>query len=110
MTDDVLFEQTLRDPWKSHQIHAESLVPRWGLSPRKKDIKVPQYRMSATFEDGSQRVVLLRNIDGISDAIGHAGVHCSQMWTWGPGVKAEIIRRLEAEGIHGVCQVKPIPC
>lgn len=112
ITDDRLFERTLRDPWKSLHLHENSMAARWDMSPgrRRGPPKAPKFRMSAIFEDGSHRVVLLSNIDGISDAIGHAGVHCSQMWSWGPGVKAEIIRRLEEEGVCGVVQVKPIPC
>lgn len=109
--NDRIFEKTLRDPWTTRQLHEESMAARTeGGSKKKVAPKAPHFRISATFEDGSRRVVLLSNVDGISEAIGHAGVHCSQMWTWGPGIKMEIIRRLEAEGVSGVCQVKPIPC
>jgi hypothetical protein len=109
MTDDGLFEQTLRDPWRTQERHHASVVGRFDLSPRKKETKQPLFRISANFKDGSQRVVNLQNVDGISELLGHAGVHCSQIWTWGPEVKAEIIRRLEAEGVPGVIQIKPHP-
>jgi len=109
-TDERSFERMLRDPWTRRQIHEEAMAARLDISSRKHSSpKAPLCQIAAIFADGSQRVVSLSNIDGLSESVGHAGVHCSQMWTWGPGVKAEIIRRLEAEGVHGVCQVKAIP-
>jgi len=111
IVDDRIFEKTLREPWIAQQAHEEALAPRWESNPKVKITpKAPPFRIAATFEDGSQRVVPLNNIDFLSDAIGHAGVHCSQVWTWGPGIKAEVIRRLEEEGTRGVVQIKPIPC
>lgn len=111
ITNDRIFDKTLRDPWTGQQVHDHVMAHAWNIGPNRKAApKPPQFRISATFADGSRRVVPLSNIDGLSEAMGHAGVHCSQMWTWGPGIKEEVVRRLEAEGVSGVVQVKPIPC
>lgn len=111
ITDDRSFEAALFDPWTCRQVHEEAIAPRSDNSPRKKAApKAPQFRIFATFEDGSRRVVQTSNIDGLSDSIGHAGVDCCQMWCWGPGIRAELIRRLEDEGIKGVRHVQIIPC
>lgn len=110
--DDRQFEKILRDPWRAHQVHAQGQARRWDMSAggAKKNPVPPQFRIAATFSDGSKRVVLLTDIDGLSESIGQAGVHCSQMWTWGPDIRDEVIRRLEKEGIRGVVHVKPIAC
>jgi len=113
MVDDRIFEKTVRDPWEAQQVHEDAMLPRCDIYAKKKKNPIkPQLRVITKFKDGSQRVVLFSNVDGMSDVIGHGGVNCNQIWSWGqskPDFQAELIRRLEEEGLRDVVYARVIP-
>lgn len=113
MLDERIFEKTVRDPWEAQQVHEDAMLPRIDIYAKKKKNPIkPQFRVIATFKDGSQRVVLFSNVDGMSDAFGHGGVNCNQVWSWGqskPEFQAELIRRLEDEGVRDVSYARVVP-
>lgn len=110
--DDELFFRIARDPWTGPEARKEATAFRVQLDRSKyTDAKPPAcFRVVAFFKDGSQRPVILRDDDGLQElAHGGGGVHCNQMWTWGSGVKREVIQRLERQGISGIQTVRLAP-
>jgi hypothetical protein len=108
--DDAIFESTVRGPWMAKKLHEEAMAPRMATQLKHKEKVAASFRILAVFEDGSRRMVRLRDDTGLEEAAqGAGGMHCNQMWTWGPKVKKEVIHRLEAQGHHGIVSVRIQP-
>eukprot|EP00931_Biecheleriopsis_adriatica_P059790 TRINITY_DN35842_c0_g1_i1.p1 TRINITY_DN35842_c0_g1~~TRINITY_DN35842_c0_g1_i1.p1 ORF type:complete len:491 (+),score=75.43 TRINITY_DN35842_c0_g1_i1:140-1474(+) len=107
MNDDT-FEKILRDPLVVYQIHGRAQAGRLIMQPKPKE-RPCEMRLLGHFEDGSKRVLILRNDDGLEHLSGSAGTGDGQFWTWGPAVHAEVVRRFLAEGHVGLKSVELKP-
>lgn len=103
---DSVFDSIVRSPWESANVHREALAPRMLEKSKPKERIPAAYRVVAFFEDGSRRMLCLQDDTGLQEVCqGAGGTHCNQLWTWGPKVKQEVMRRLEAEGHRGIVSV-----
>jgi len=100
MNDDS-FEQTLRDPLITYQAHGRAQAERVIMAPSARKKKC-ELRLLGTFEDGSKRVLILRDDDFLEHLSGNAGTGDGQFWTWGPTVYKEVMRRFKAQGVEGL--------
>merc|ERR1712037_736596 len=101
--DDEMFRRIVCDPWTGRESHEEAQAMR-GRTDMPQAVKKPaSFKVLAIFQDGSRRVEVLRDDEGLQELVqGASGVHSGQIWAWGPKVQAEVIRRLEAQGIRGI--------
>jgi len=105
--DDDIFERTLRDPWRAQEVHELSQTTRSLLRGEARPDAPPSgVRVVATLEDGSKRVLVLRDDLDIAKGSGRAGADHGQMWTWGNEVQPEVVRRLEKQGVRGIRKVR----
>jgi len=105
--DDNIFERMLREPWRAQEVHELSQTARSLLRGEARPEAPPAaVRVVATLEDGSKRVLVLRDDSEIAKGSGRAGADHGQMWTWGKEVQPEVVRRLEKEGIRSIRNVR----
>mmetsp|Transcript_76009 Transcript_76009/g.150311 ORF Transcript_76009/g.150311 Transcript_76009/m.150311 type:complete len:459 (-) Transcript_76009:70-1446(-) len=105
--DDDIFERTLREPWHAQEAHEMSMTARSLLQGEARPEAPPSgTRVVATLEDGSKRVLVLRDDLDIAKGSGRAGADHGQMWTWGREVQPEVVRRLEKQGVRGIREVR----
>jgi len=108
--DDVLFLQTLRDPWSGHEAHELSQMTRDPFAGTARAGPNPAaIKVCVTLQDGSKRIATLRDDRGLCECAGRAGLHQGQIFAWGKEVHAEVIRRLEADGMTGIRRVRICP-
>ncbi|CAE8650754.1 unnamed protein product [Polarella glacialis] len=106
---DEVFEQTLRSPLTNYQAHGKAQAERLRIHPPHGGLKPCNLRLFGTFGDGSQRVLVLRNDEGLEHLSAAAGTGDGQFWTWGPKVQGEVVRRLQADGFIGLKSVQLRP-
>lgn len=107
---DVLFKQIVQSPWMSMKVHHAAIAARSSVHCKGKGARHSSLPVMAMFEDGFRRMLQLLDDTGLQEASqGASGQHCNQMWTWGPNVRKEVVRRLEALGHHGIVSVKLTP-
>jgi len=109
MSDDDVFFASVRNPWTGREALEASQSFREAYKPKGAAKTQAYLRVFASFEDGSSRMVVLRNDEGLQHHTGSAGTSCNQHWTWGKDLVPEVIRRLQEEGIEGVKSVKLAP-
>lgn len=109
IADDNIFEHTVRDAWMGAQVHEAANTARSSLQVVKHGRNPACIRVYGTMQDGSRRVLSLRNDWGLESISGAAGTGNGQIWTWGSKVKAEILRRFQAEGLEGIQSVSLNP-
>jgi len=102
MPDEELFLRVLRAPWTWREVHEAAEGMRHGYKILAKGDPGSKFKILAQFEGGSQKVVVLLDDTNLGAATGSAGADNGQIWTWGKHVHAEIIRRLEKQGINGI--------
>jgi len=108
--DDDIFLASVEAAWggKAH-LYEAAQASRAACRPRSAAKPPACTRVLATFEDGSSRLVILRNDEGIELYSGQAGSTTNQLWTWGAGVYPEVKRRLQEQGIEGIQSIKLAP-
>lgn len=109
--DDMAFAEVARGPWTAAKIHEEAMLLRHRHERRRQKEHVPaSFRILAIFKDGSRKILPFRNDIDLQEVTQAAsGIHCNQMWTWGPNVQEEVKKRLEADGYHGISFVRLAP-
>merc|ERR1719188_2747070 len=100
--DDDVFFATVSNPWRGREVLEASRSFRESYKPKGAADNPAHLRVFATFEDGSSRMVVLRNDEGLDRHCGSAGASCHQPWTWGRDLHAEVIQRLRQQGIEDV--------
>lgn len=104
--DDDDFERTVCAPWTGRQVHANVELTRTTLAGKSLDRKPASFRVMASFADGTRSLVILKDDHDLQSAIGGAGADDGQIWSWGRDINAEVMRRLEGQGISGIRSVK----
>lgn len=99
--DEEVFEKTLREPLRTYQVHGHLQAQRLITQPVARSNHC-NLRVLGTFEDGSRKLLTLRDDSGLEHLAERAGCGDGQFWTWGPNVKQEILQRLQAEGYHNL--------
>jgi len=95
--DDEVFAKTLREPLRTYQVYGQLQSQRLITQPVGRSNHC-NLRVLGTFQDGSRKLLTLRDDSGLEHLAARAGCGDGQFWTWGPNVKQEVLRRLQAEG------------
>jgi len=105
--DDELFKQTVRAPWTSKLVYDEGQANRMNFGTPNATKKSSDHRVFVTFDDGSQKIVVLRDDHGLEKISKCAGSSTSQLWSWGPDVYKEVARRLEVQENRRIRKIRP---
>lgn len=103
--DEDLFEKTVCAPWTGRQVHEQVELTRRTLQGNSLESRPANFKVMASFEDGTRSLVILKDDHNLQSAIGGAGADDGQIWTWGREINAEVVKRLTGQGISGVRSV-----
>jgi len=109
MADDTEFRDIVERPWRGYEVHAKAQASRTTY-----EVPVPSKKPSlmgimTTFDDGSQRKVILEDDVGLAEGLHRAGADNGQIWSWGRDVYPEVIHRLQKQGVQGIKSIKLAP-
>lgn len=105
IAQDEEFERAVRDAWKGIEAHVAAQTARLNFNVPKPLQPPCCMRLYATFNDGSQKMLQIDD-RGLEEVTHAAGVGNGQIWTWGPEVKKELLRRFRANGLEGIQNIQ----